>query len=80
MTTRSAEAPEVVGDVLQALRSEHGLPSDVRLEMLSRYLVLSPVPPSFRDPTLPLPNTAHSLRPSSGSDEFMRPATACLRC
>ncbi len=68
--------PEVVGDVLQALRSEHGLPPDARLEMLSRYLVLSPVPPSFRDPTVPLPNTAHSLRPSSGSDEFMRPAAA----
>jgi len=31
--------------------------------MLSRYLVLSPFPPSYRDPAFPLPATAHSLRP-----------------
>jgi MGT family glycosyltransferase len=31
--------------------------------MLSRYLVLSPFPPSYRDPAFPLPATAHSIRP-----------------
>jgi UDP:flavonoid glycosyltransferase YjiC (YdhE family) len=31
--------------------------------MLSRYFVLSPFPPSYRDPAFPLPATAHSLRP-----------------
>jgi MGT family glycosyltransferase len=31
--------------------------------MLSRYLVLSPFPPSYRDPAFPLPATAHAFRP-----------------
>jgi MGT family glycosyltransferase len=31
--------------------------------MLSRYLVLVPFPPSYRDPSFPLPATAHALRP-----------------
>jgi UDP:flavonoid glycosyltransferase YjiC (YdhE family) len=44
------------------LRREHGLPADPGLEMLRRYLVLVPFPPSLRDPGLPLPATAHALR------------------
>jgi MGT family glycosyltransferase len=31
--------------------------------MLSRYLFLSPFPPSYRDPAFPLPATAHAIRP-----------------
>jgi MGT family glycosyltransferase len=31
--------------------------------MLSRYLVLSPFPPSNRDPAFPLPATAYTIRP-----------------
>ena len=54
---------EVVGEPLNQLRAEHGLPPDPDLAMLSRYLVLSPFPPSYRDPAFPLPVTAHSLRP-----------------
>ncbi len=54
---------ELVTEPVQALRSEHGLPPDPDLNMLSRYLVLSPVPPSYRDPRFPLPPTAHSLQP-----------------
>lgn len=54
---------EVVGEPLNEVRAEHGLPPDPELEMLSRYLVLSPFPPSYRDPAFPLPATAHSLRP-----------------
>lgn len=52
---------ELVAEPLNALRREHGLPPD--LEMLSRYLVLAPFPPSYRDPAFPLPATAHALRP-----------------
>ncbi len=54
---------DLVAEPLQALRAEYGLPPDPGLNMLSRYLVLSPVPPSYRDPRFPLPPTAHSLRP-----------------
>lgn len=54
---------EVVGEPLNELRAEHGLPPDPDLAMLSRYLVLSPFPPSYRDPAFPLPATAHSIRP-----------------
>ena len=54
---------EVVGEALNELRAEHGLPPDPNLTMLSRYLVLSPFPPSYRDPAFPLPATAHAIRP-----------------
>ena len=54
---------EVVGEPLNQLRAEHGLPPDPDLGMLSRYLVLSSFPPSFRDPASPLPATAHAIRP-----------------
>ena len=54
---------EVIGEALNELRLEQGLPSDPELEMLHRYLVLSPFPFSFRDPAYPLPATAHSFRP-----------------
>jgi MGT family glycosyltransferase len=54
---------ELIAEPLNALRADHGLPPDPDLAMLSRYLVLSPFPPSFRDPAFPLPDTAHSFRP-----------------
>jgi UDP:flavonoid glycosyltransferase YjiC (YdhE family) len=54
---------EVVADALNAVRGEYDLPPDPDLTMLSRYLVLSPVPPSYRDPLFPLPPTGHSIRP-----------------
>lgn len=53
---------ELVAEPLAALRAEHGLPPDPSLRMLSRHLVLSPFPASFRDPAYPLPETAVSLR------------------
>jgi UDP:flavonoid glycosyltransferase YjiC (YdhE family) len=66
---------EVVGEALHELRAEHGLPPDPELEMLRRYLVLSPFPRSYRDPAYPLPATAHSFRPSMrGSTEISAPA------
>jgi UDP:flavonoid glycosyltransferase YjiC (YdhE family) len=52
----------VVAEQANELRAEHGLPADPGLEMLHRYLVLVPFPPSFRDPGIPLPPTAHALR------------------
>jgi UDP:flavonoid glycosyltransferase YjiC (YdhE family) len=53
--------PDVIGDALQDLRAEHGLPPDPNLEMLRRYLVLAPFPVSYRDPAYPLPATAHAF-------------------
>jgi hypothetical protein len=58
----SSVRPAVVAEPLQALRAEHGLPADPDLDMLWRHLVLSPFPPSLRDPAFPLPPTARSFR------------------
>jgi UDP:flavonoid glycosyltransferase YjiC (YdhE family) len=55
--------PELVRDPLDELRAEHGLPPDPELLMLRRHLILSPFPPSFRDPADPLPGNAHAIRP-----------------
>jgi UDP:flavonoid glycosyltransferase YjiC (YdhE family) len=54
---------ELVVGPLNALRAEHGLPPDPELAMLSRYLVLVPFPPSYRDPAFPLPATAQAFNP-----------------
>lgn len=62
---------DVVGEALDELRAEHGLPPDPGLEMLSRHLVLSPFPPSLRDPAVAHPATARSFRlgqPGSAED------------
>ena len=63
MAAGSFVRTEVVGEALNELRAEHSLPPDRELEMLRRYLVLSPFPPSLRDPAYPLPATAHAFRP-----------------
>lgn len=62
--------PALIAAPLNELRAELGLPPDrperaPELAMLSRYLVLSPFPPSYRDPADPLPPTAHALRPAA---------------
>jgi len=54
---------EVVAEALNDVRAEHGLSPDPALVMLSRYLVLSPFPPSFRHPNFLLPSTAHVIHP-----------------
>jgi len=54
--------PGLVAGPLDEVRAEHGLPGDPSLAMLSRYLVLTPFPPSLRDPGSPLPTTAHHMR------------------
>lgn len=73
--------PELVAEPLNALRLEHGLPPDPDLTMLSRYLVLAPFPPSYRDPAFPLPKTAYALRPllpEPTSDDHAPPWAADL--
>lgn len=55
--------PEVVAQPLDEIRAEHGLSPDPTLSALSRYLVLSPVPPGYRDPAFSLPPTAQLIRP-----------------
>ena len=61
--------PEVVAGPLDQLRAERGIAPDPDLAALQKGLVLSPFPPSFRDPASPLPATAHSFRaPVRSSD------------
>jgi hypothetical protein len=57
--------PDLIAGPLTALRTEYGLGPDPELAMLHRYLTLAPVPASFRNPTDPLPATAHHLRPAA---------------
>ncbi|MFI6761488.1 glycosyltransferase [Micromonospora sp. NPDC050417] len=64
--------PALVAEPLDELRATYGLPPDPEFAMPGRHLVLSPFPPSFRDPDFPLPATAHSLRsatPSATGDQ-----------
>jgi MGT family glycosyltransferase len=60
---------EVVAARLSALRAEHGLSADPDLTMPRRHLVVSPFPPSFRDPAHPLPSNAFSIRPEPVAPE-----------
>ncbi len=53
---------DMAGLSLQRLRSGLGLPPDPSLAMLYRYLHLAFVPPSYQDPAVPRPPTAHALR------------------
>jgi UDP:flavonoid glycosyltransferase YjiC (YdhE family) len=53
---------QLVGEPLNAIRNDYGLPPDPELTMLRRYLIVSPFPPRFRDPANPLPPNAHSIR------------------
>ncbi len=62
--------PDVVGEALDALRSEHGLPPDAG--MLHRHLTVVPVPPGYRDPRDPLPGRAGHVRPAGWTSERRR--------
>jgi UDP:flavonoid glycosyltransferase YjiC (YdhE family) len=62
--------PDVVGDALDALRSEHGLPPDAG--MLHRHLTVVPVPPSYRDPRDPLPGRTVHVRPAGWTADRQR--------
>lgn len=52
----------LVADALNRLRETVDLPPETHHEMLYRYLMLSPRPPSFQDPASPLPPTAYAIR------------------
>jgi UDP:flavonoid glycosyltransferase YjiC (YdhE family) len=60
--------PTIVADALDELRVGHGLPPDPSLAMPSRHLVISPIPPSFRDPAFPLPANAILIGPDAGGE------------
>ncbi|GAB4214791.1 MAG: glycosyltransferase [Roseiflexaceae bacterium] len=66
--------PDVVAAPLDALRAAHGLPPDPTLAMLSRWLFLSPFPPSYRDPAFPPPPNTHPLRPAAARAASAVPA------
>jgi UDP:flavonoid glycosyltransferase YjiC (YdhE family) len=56
--------PDLISAPLTAVRAEHGLSPDPSLSMLTRGVVLSPFPPSFRSPASPLslPETTFAFR------------------
>lgn len=54
--------PDAVAEPLDEVRAEYGLPPDPTLAAPGRYLVLSPFPPSLRNPAWPLPATTHCFR------------------
>lgn len=55
--------PAVVAGTLDVVRAQHGLATDPEVAAPSRYLTLSPFPPSLRDPSSPPPPTTHYFRP-----------------
>lgn len=61
--------PALMAPALDEVRASHGLPPDPNCGMLARHLVTSPVPPSFRDPTVPSPATLHPMRPWTDDEE-----------
>lgn len=68
--------PEVTEGPLADLRSEFDLDRCQANDALHRYLLLVPVPPSFRDPRAPLPATARFVRPGILDNLPTVPATA----
>jgi UDP:flavonoid glycosyltransferase YjiC (YdhE family) len=54
---------ELVAEPLNRVRADYGLPPDPEASMLSRQLVLAPLPPGFRDPAFPLPPATAYFRP-----------------
>ncbi|MDI9938597.1 glycosyltransferase [Rhodococcus opacus] len=83
IAAEQAEIPRVVVNVIASgaltrikhirqpvalLRAVHGLGDDPGCTELTRDLVVSPFPQSFRHPDFPLPRTAVSIRPESERD------------
>jgi UDP:flavonoid glycosyltransferase YjiC (YdhE family) len=69
---------EVVAEPLHELRSAYGLPPDPELAMLDRHLVLSPFPPSFRNPRFPLPAHTFSFRQAAATPARATPRTPAV--
>ena len=53
---------DVVAGTLDTLRDDHGLEPDPDMIMPRQHLVVSPFPPSLRDPAHPLPPNTFSIR------------------
>jgi UDP:flavonoid glycosyltransferase YjiC (YdhE family) len=64
--TGSFVRPESVAGPLNEVRAEFGLAPDSELAMPSRLLLVSPFPPSLRDPAFPPPVTVHAVRLFTG--------------
>jgi UDP:flavonoid glycosyltransferase YjiC (YdhE family) len=75
LLTGSFARHEVIADALNDVRSAFDLPPDPELVMLRRHLVIAPFPASLRDPTTPLPDTAHLIRPAALGDNTSVAAT-----
>jgi UDP:flavonoid glycosyltransferase YjiC (YdhE family) len=54
---------ELVAGPVNEVRAELGLPPDLEASLLSRELVLAPLPPRYRDPAFPLPSVTTYFRP-----------------
>lgn len=65
IAARSFADPAVVGPGLDAIRADHGLPSDPEVAMVHGAVTLAPFPPSYRDPVSPLPARTLCYRPGS---------------
>ncbi len=59
--------PDLIGDTLDAVRAEYGLPPDPQLRMVSEHAVLVPFPPGYRDPAFALPSDALFFRPATAA-------------
>ncbi len=68
--------PEIMAEALDDVRAEHSLQPDPTAAMLDRYLVLSQVPASFRDPAFPPSPVAHGYRPSLVDGRAATPSPA----
>jgi UDP:flavonoid glycosyltransferase YjiC (YdhE family) len=62
MAAGSMVRPSLLAGTLDELRADHGLSPDPDLAMVSGSLVLSPIPPGFRDPAFPLPAASLEYR------------------
>jgi len=75
IATGALARPAMIAAPLNALRATYGLPHDPDLAMLTRPLLLSPFPPSLRDPAFTLPDAAFAYRVSKTPGA----TPACLR-
>ena len=70
---------ELVAGPVNEVRAELGLPPDLEASLLSRGLVLAPLPPRYRDPAFPLPSVTTYFRPFRGAAGAARWPGARLR-
>jgi UDP:flavonoid glycosyltransferase YjiC (YdhE family) len=64
---------------LNRLRDGVGLAPDLDLALLYQYLLIVPAPPSYQDPAMPLPPTAHAVCPFAFDRSGDEPLPAWVR-